>query len=206
VTGNTVVDAVQHIARADPPSRNDALVEFERRVDDHRGRLILVTVHRRESWGEPLNQVLGAVREIVARHEDCFVVLPAHPNPYVSAQVHDVVGGHLRIAVLPPLDYPDLVRILRRSALVVTDSGGIQEEAPTFGTPTLVARELTERHEAVNAGCAWLVGTARHKIVQKASWILDSAFRLPPDANPFGDGKAGLRAVEEIEQLVKLTA
>jgi UDP-N-acetylglucosamine 2-epimerase (non-hydrolysing) len=206
VTGNTVVDAVQYIARADLPSRNDTLLEFERRASDRRGRLILVTVHRRESWGEPLNQVLAAVREIVARHEDCFVVLPTHPNPTVSAQVHDVVDGHPRIAVLPPLDYPDLVRILRRAALVVTDSGGIQEEAPTFGTPTLVVRELTERPEAVHAGCAWVVGTAREKIVQKASWILDSGFRLPPDANPFGDGKASLRAVEEIEQLVKLTA
>jgi UDP-N-acetylglucosamine 2-epimerase (non-hydrolysing) len=206
VTGNTVVDAVQYIARADLPSRNDTLLEFERQAGDCRGRLILVTVHRRESWGEPLNQVLAAVREIVARHEDCFVVLPTHPNPTVSAQVHDVVDGHPRIAVLPPLDYPDLVRILRRAALVMTDSGGIQEEAPTFGTPTLVVRELTERPEAVHTGCAWVVGTAREKIVRKASWILDSAFRLPPDANPFGDGKASLRAVEEIEQLVKLTA
>jgi UDP-N-acetylglucosamine 2-epimerase (non-hydrolysing) len=202
VTGNTVVDAVQQIARANLPPRNDTLLELERRVDERGGRLILVTVHRRESWGEPLNQVLAAVREVVARHEDCFVALPTHPNPAVSAQVRDAVSGQPRISVLPPLDYPDLVRVLRRAALVVTDSGGIQEEAPTFGTPTLVVREVTERLEAVRAGCAWVVGTTPSAIVRRANWILDSGLRFPLDANPYGDGKAGLRAVEEIEQLI----
>lgn len=202
VTGNTVVDAVQFIARADLPPRSEALLEVERRVDECGGRMVLVTVHRRESWGEPMNQVLAAVRELVARHDDCHVVLPTHPNPAVSTQVHEAVGGHPRITVLPPLDYPDLVRVLRRAALVVTDSGGIQEEAPTFGTPTLVVREMTERLEAVQAGCAWVVGTVPPAIVRRASWILDSSVRFRPDANPYGDGKAGLRAVEEIERLV----
>ena len=202
VTGNTAVDAVQHIARADLPPLNDTLLEVEREVEARGGRLVLVTVHRRESWGEPMNQVLAAVREIAARYEDCHVVVPTHPNPAVSAQVHDAVGGHPRIAVLPPLDYPDLVRVLRRAALVVTDSGGIQEEAPTFGTPTLVVREVTERLEAVRAGCAWLVGTTRPAILRTASWVLDSGVRFRPDANPYGDGKAGVRAVEEIERLI----
>jgi UDP-N-acetylglucosamine 2-epimerase (non-hydrolysing) len=202
VTGNTVVDAVQHIAQAGLRTRDQEFAVFLRTVADARGRLMLVTVHRRESWGAPLDRVLAAVRDIVDRHDDLFVILPAHPNPAVSAAVHDALGGHPRIGVTAPLDYPDLIHVLGRADLVLTDSGGIQEEAPSFGVPVLVAREVTERREAVDAGCAWLVGTDRDRIVAAADRLLTSAFRFPPDRNPYGDGKASLRVVDELDRLL----
>ncbi|WP_158895326.1 non-hydrolyzing UDP-N-acetylglucosamine 2-epimerase [Amycolatopsis anabasis] len=203
VTGNTVVDAVQYIACADLPPRNAQLVDIEREVKAKGGRILLVTVHRRESWGAPLDRVLAAVREIVNRYEDCFVVLPAHPNPSVSEQVHSILAGHARIAITEPLDYPDLIRVLRCASLVITDSGGIQEEAPTFGVPVLVARDVTERLEAVHAGCAWLVGTDPTRIIAEADRLLGARLRLAPGTNPYGDGKASLRVVEELENLVR---
>lgn len=202
VTGNTVVDAVQYIAQADRPAQSAELAAFEDEVRRHAGRLMLVTVHRRESWGAPLDRVLKAVREIVEQHRDVFVVLPAHPNPAVAAQVRAMLGGHPRIGIMEPLGYPDLIRVLRRADLVLTDSGGIQEEAPTFGVPVLVARDVTERQEAVDAGCAWLVGTDDQLILAEADRILRSAFRFPPDYNPYGDGKASLRVVDELERLL----
>ncbi len=205
VTGNTVVDAVQYIAQADRPARSTQLAAFEDEVRRRAGRLMLVTVHRRESWGAPLDRVLTAVRGIVARHRDLFVVLPAHPNPAVTAQVRAALGQQPRIGIMAPLDYPDLIRVLRRADLVLTDSGGIQEEAPTFGVPVLVARDITERQEAVAAGCAWLVGTDERLIVAEADRILRSALRFPPDHNPYGDGKASLRVVDELERLLAPT-
>lgn len=115
------------------------------------GRLVLVTSHRRESWGEPLGRTLAAVRRIVAEHPDVQVLFPVHPNPAVRAQVVGELGGRARVTITEPLEYPDLVRALRLASLVLTDSGGIQEEAPTFGTPVLVLREVTERAEAIDA-------------------------------------------------------
>ncbi|HEX8868818.1 MAG TPA: UDP-N-acetylglucosamine 2-epimerase (non-hydrolyzing), partial [Lentzea sp.] len=132
VTGNTVVDAVQRVASANLPASSPDLVALERTLDATGGRLMLVTVHRRESWGRPLMRVLNAVRSIADRHPDLHVLIPAHPNPGVREQVVSLLGGHERVVITDPLDYPDLVRVLKRAALVLTDSGGIQEEAPTF--------------------------------------------------------------------------
>jgi UDP-N-acetylglucosamine 2-epimerase (non-hydrolysing) len=202
VTGNTVVDAVQHIAAAELPAVDPRLAAAEREVDAAGGRLVLVTVHRRESWGAPLEEVLHAVRAIADRHPDVRVVLPAHPNPDVRAQVTRVLDGHRRITVTEPLDYSDLVRALRRAALVLTDSGGIQEEAPSFGVPVLVARDTTERREAVDAGCAWLVGTDATRILDGADRILDTNLRVPADRNPFGDGRAAHRVCAALDDLV----
>jgi len=198
VTGNTVVDAVLHIAAADRPAAHPALAAVEALP----GRLVLVTVHRRESWGPPLNEVLCAVRTLVDRHPDINVVLPAHPNPAVRAQVQAVLGETDRVVITPPLDYPDLVRTLRRAALVITDSGGIQEEAPTFGVPVLVARDVTERREAVDAGCAWLVGTNGQMLLAHADHILRTGLRVPADSNPFGDGHAAARVREALDRLL----
>ncbi|WP_199429569.1 non-hydrolyzing UDP-N-acetylglucosamine 2-epimerase [Qaidamihabitans albus] len=202
VTGNTVVDAVQYIADADLPPRNSELAALEREPSVRRGRLMLVTVHRRESWGAPLDRVLTGVLDIVRRYDDLYVVLPTHPNPAVAAQVNRLLRGHPRVFVTKPLDYPDLIRVLRRADLVLTDSGGIQEEAPTFGVPVLVAREVTERLEAVHAGCAWLVGTSMRRIVVEADRLLHASYRFPVENNPYGDGKAGLRVVDELEMLL----
>ena len=202
ITGNTVVDAVRHIASAGLPARNPQLAAVERMLDREAGRLVLVTAHRRESWGAPLDQILSAVAALADAHPDVSVLFPMHPNPAVRAQVCGRLGRHPRIALTEPLDYPDLVRALRRSALVLTDSGGIQEEAPSFGVPVLVLRDVTERMEAVVAGCAWLVGTDRGRILAEADRVLRTRLRLPLDTNPFGDGSAALRVRSAIENLV----
>jgi UDP-N-acetylglucosamine 2-epimerase (non-hydrolysing) len=204
VTGNTVVDAVSHIAAADLPARSTALRDLETRLADTDGRLLLVTVHRRESWGAPLDEVLNAVHKIVDEHPDLHVLLPAHPNPVVRAQVDTILGDHDRVVITGPLDYPDLVRALRSAALVITDSGGIQEEAPTFGVPVLVARDVTERMEAVHAGYAWLLGTDGGRIISEAHRLLSNRIRLTPHGNPYGDGKAATRCVTAIERLLGL--
>ncbi|TQM80786.1 UDP-N-acetylglucosamine 2-epimerase [Saccharothrix saharensis] len=204
VTGNTVVDAVQRVAAADLPARDPELARLERVLDERSHRLVLVTVHRRESWGAPLARVLHAVRSIADRHPDVRVLLPVHPNPRVRAAARNLLGGHDRIVVTEPLDYSDLVRALRRSALVLTDSGGIQEEAPTFGVPVLVLRDTTERVSAVDEGCAWLVGTDPIRIVAEAGWVLGARLRLPPGRNPFGDGRAASRVRCALERLVGL--
>ncbi|TDP96548.1 non-hydrolyzing UDP-N-acetylglucosamine 2-epimerase [Labedaea rhizosphaerae] len=205
VTGNTVVDAVRHIASAAPPARDPKLSALEHRVATTGGRLVLVTVHRRESWGAPLDRVLAAVHDLADAHPDIHVLLPAHPNPLVRRQIA-ATPSHPRVVVTEPLDYPDLVRALRGASLVLTDSGGIQEEAPSFGVPVLVLREVTERMEAVVAGCAWLVGTDPARIRTEADRVLCQRLRVPLDRNPFGDGRAALRVVAALEELLGLTA
>ncbi len=204
VTGNTVVDAVLRVAAAGLPVRDPDLAALEEDLDATGGRLVLVTAHRRESWGAPLHRVLTAVRAIADRHPDVVVLLPAHPNPVVRAQVRQVLGGHRRIVITEPLDYSDLVRALVRASLVLTDSGGIQEEAPSFGVPVLVLRDSTERTAAVDAGSAWVVGTDPTRILAEAGWVLGSRLRLPPGRNPFGDGLAAGRVRAALERLLGL--
>jgi UDP-N-acetylglucosamine 2-epimerase (non-hydrolysing) len=206
VTGNTVVDAALRIAALAAPASNQDLVAVERDLETHGGRLVLVTAHRRESWGAPLADVLSAVATLADGHPDIRVLLPVHPNPAVRAQVVAALGGHPQVTLTDPLAYPDLVRVLRRAALVLTDSGGIQEEAPSFGVPVLVLREVTERMEAVHAGCAWLVGTDRAKILLAADELLHARLRVPADSNPFGDGNAATRVCAAIADLLATTA
>jgi UDP-N-acetylglucosamine 2-epimerase (non-hydrolysing) len=202
VTGNTVVDAALRIAALEAPATDPGLVAVERDLEHHGGRLVLVTAHRRESWGEPLDEVLTAVATLAQRHPDVRILLPMHPNPAVRAQVVAALGGNPSVTLTEPLSYPDLVRVLRRAALVLTDSGGIQEEAPSFGVPVLVLREVTERMEAVHAGCAWLVGTDRTRILLAADEMLHTHLRIPLGANPFGDGHAATRACAAIADLL----
>jgi UDP-N-acetylglucosamine 2-epimerase (non-hydrolysing) len=155
LTGNTVVDALLRVA-ALPHEVEDAAL---RRVLEDGRRLVLLTAHRRESFGEPLRTAFAAVRALVDETPDVVLLYPVHPNPNVRAAAEAVLSGHDRIVLTQPLGYLDLVTALRRAALVLTDSGGIQEEAPTFGTPILILREVTERPEAVRAGVAAIVGT-----------------------------------------------
>jgi UDP-N-acetylglucosamine 2-epimerase (non-hydrolysing) len=205
VTGNTVVDAALRIAALETPATNPALKEVEQELEIHGGRLVLVTAHRRESWGAPLDEVLTAVSALAGRHPDIHVLLPVHPNPAVHAQVVAALGDNPRVTLTEPLAYPDLVRVLRRAALVLTDSGGIQEEAPSFGVPVLVLREVTERMEAVDAGCAWLVGTDRTRILLAADEMLHTRLRIPVNRNPFGDGHAATRVCAAIADLLART-
>lgn len=202
ITGNTVVDAVQQIAAADLPAANPRLAALERDLDASGARLVLMTAHRRESWGAPLAEALDAVSTLVNSHPDVRLLLPLHPNPAVRAQVIAVLGRNPQVVLTDPLSYPDLVRALRRASLVLTDSGGIQEEAPSFGVPVLVLREVTERMEAVSAGCAWLVGTDRTRILTEAERLLNTNLRVPAEQNPFGDGRAAERVCAALTRLM----
>jgi UDP-N-acetylglucosamine 2-epimerase (non-hydrolysing) len=202
ITGNTVVDAVQQVAAADLPADNQRLAALERELDVSGARLVLMTAHRRESWGEPLAEALDAVSTVVNQYPDVRLLLPLHPNPAVRAQVIAALGRHPQVVLTDPLGYPDLVRALRRASLVLTDSGGIQEEAPTFGVPVLVLREVTERMEAVAAGCAWLVGTDRTRILTEAERLLNANVRVPAERNPFGDGRAAERVCAALTRLI----
>lgn len=191
LTGNTVVDAVQRIAARPHEPADAALLE----VLESGRRLVLVTAHRRESFGAPLREAFMAVREIADTFEDLAIVYPVHPNPNVRGPADEVLGDHPRVRLTAPLDYLDLVHALRHAALVITDSGGIQEEAPSFGTPVLVLREVTERPEAVEAGVARLVGTDRRRITEAAGEILKGSRRTSV-GSPYGDGRAGERIAD----------
>jgi UDP-N-acetylglucosamine 2-epimerase (non-hydrolysing) len=191
VTGNTVVDALQRMAAAPHEPANADL----RRALGSGHRLVLVTAHRRESFGEPLRAVFAALRAVADRHEDVMLLYPVHPNPNVRGPAEELLGGHPGIVLTQPLDYLDLLLALQHAVLAITDSGGIQEEAPSFGTPVLVLREVTERPEAVDAGVARLVGMERDRIVRAAAEVLGGG-SPPRGANPYGDGQAGARIAD----------
>ena len=218
VTGNTVVDALMEI-RDRPPAVEDARVARllegpgggpgtgsatpagapmtgPEAPDGAARRLVLLTAHRRESFGAPLEGVFGAVAEIAERFPDVEIVYPVHPNPRVLEPARRILGGRPRIHLVDPLGYVDLLAVLRRASLVLTDSGGIQEEAPTFDVHTLVLREVTERPEAVEAGAATLVGTDPGRIVAEASRRLGGGAGSAPVRNPYGDGRAGDRIAD----------
>jgi len=191
VTGNTVVDALLAVTGRERPVADAALA----RVLAGERRLVLLTAHRRESFGAPLREVFAAVRRLADAVEDIEVVYPVHPNPNVREPAAELLSGHPRIHLTAPLDYLDLVTALKRAALVLTDSGGIQEEAPTFGVPVLVLRKVTERPEGIEAGVAELVGTDGERILARAlAKLEDGAVEPPP--NPYGDGRAGARIAD----------
>ncbi|TDR82791.1 non-hydrolyzing UDP-N-acetylglucosamine 2-epimerase [Paludibacterium purpuratum] len=192
VTGNTVVDAQQWIA---------ARHAIRRRATGH-GHLLL-TLHRRENWGGDLEAICGAIADIAARYPQLPIRFPVHPNPTVKAPVHRLLGHLPNISLSAPLDYPAMQQALADAWLVMTDSGGLQEEAPTFGAPLLVLREETERPEAVIAGCARIAGTRRDKIVAEFERLWhhpEQHQALQAAVNPFGDGHACTRIVEHLAQ------
>jgi len=192
VTGNTVVDALLHVGGTPRPLENAALRSV---VENEDARLVLLTAHRRESFGQPLREVFGAVHDLVDRFEDVHVVYPVHPNPLVRQPAQELLSGHARIHLTEPLDYLDLVAALKHASLILTDSGGIQEEAPTFGTPVLVLRGVTERPEGIEAGVAELVGTDHARIVERGVARLTEG-RPVEMPNPYGDGRAGERIAD----------
>ena len=209
VTGNTVVDAVTAVAARRAPYSDPRLSTVDAAARARGERLLLVTAHRRESWGPPLDGILTAVRRLVAERPWLRVVLPAHPNPAVRAQVDAALSTEDRVLVTGPLPYADFAQLLSVAHLVLSDSGGVQEEAPSFGVPVLVLREVTERTEAVDAGCARLVGTDPDRIAKEAALLLDdSAARAEMVAagNPFGDGRAARRSAQAVAALLGLAA
>jgi UDP-N-acetylglucosamine 2-epimerase (non-hydrolysing) len=198
LTGNTVIDALLQTLRPDYSFRSPQLSSL-----DPKRRLILVTTHRRESFGAPLESNCAAIRDLAERYPDLQFVLPVHPNPEVKNTVErllcDLPGMHL----IAPVDYVEFVHLMNRAFLVLTDSGGVQEEAPSLGKPVLVLREVTERPEGVQAGTAVVVGTDREKIVTVASELLTSPAayeRMANAVNPYGDGQASGRIVAALAE------
>jgi UDP-N-acetylglucosamine 2-epimerase (non-hydrolysing) len=186
VTGNTGIDAVKLVASL-------SRVEYE---PDHDGPVILLTTHRRENWGEPQESICRAARRLLDTFEDAILICPMHRNPDVREVLVRYLGDHPRTRLIEPPDYSDFVPLMRRSTIILTDSGGVQEEAPAFGIPVLVLRETTERPEGVTAGVAKLVGTDEEKIFSEASELLSHPKKYSEMAqarSPYGDGRAAMR-------------
>ncbi|MBM3274443.1 MAG: UDP-N-acetylglucosamine 2-epimerase (non-hydrolyzing), partial [Candidatus Sericytochromatia bacterium] len=193
LTGNTVIDAL--LAVASRPTRANG------NLPKRDGRTILVTAHRRENWGEPMENIFEAVREIVDARPDTHAIVPVHLNPVVQQLAQRILGNHSRVDLIKPLDYEPFVRAMKEATLILTDSGGVQEEAPSLGKPVLVLRTTTERPEAVEAGTVNLVGVRRADIVSQSLKLLDEPAeyaRMANAVNPYGDGQATSRIVEAI--------
>ncbi|HEX9997077.1 MAG TPA: UDP-N-acetylglucosamine 2-epimerase (non-hydrolyzing) [Abditibacterium sp.] len=186
LTGNTVIDALKQVAK--------------NRVHSTDGRrMLLVTTHRRENWGAPLEGIALALKDILEAFPDTHLVLPMHKNPIVREPLQRILGANPRVELIEPPDYLDFVRLMEKSHLILTDSGGVQEEAPALGLPVLVLRRTTERPEGVSAGTASLIGTDRADIVAAASKLLSdqNAYdEMSHAANPYGDGLAGQRIAQ----------
>jgi UDP-N-acetylglucosamine 2-epimerase len=195
VTGNTVIDALVEVASY-PYDWSSGPLAFL----PSGKRLVLITAHRRESFGEPFREMCSAIRELSEAFaaEDLHFVYPVHLNPNVQQPVHEILSGLANVSLVEPLDYLSLVQLMKRSTLILTDSGGIQEEAPGLKVPVLVMRETTERPEGVDAGVVRLVGTSRRRIVGEASRLLRDPAALAAmtkNVNPYGDGHAAERIV-----------
>jgi UDP-N-acetylglucosamine 2-epimerase (non-hydrolysing) len=198
LTGNTVIDALLQTVRPDYAFRSPQLASL-----DPRRRLILVTTHRRESFGAPLRATCAAIRELATRFPDLQFVLPVHPNPEVKQTVERLLCDLPGMYLIEPVDYLEFVHLMNRAYLVLTDSGGVQEEAPSLGKPVLVLREVTERPEGVAAGTAVVVGTDQAKIVGVASELLTSSQayeKMANAVNPYGDGRASGRILKALEE------
>lgn len=196
VTGNTVIDAL-HLALRLPCSTTDDLLA---QLPADR-RLIVVTAHRRENFGHGLEQICLALRDLTERFPDVHVIYPVHLNPNVQSVAYALLGDVPNITLTAPLDYLPMVHLLKRATLVLTDSGGIQEEAPGLGKPVLVLRERTERPEGVDAGVVRLVGAHRERIVEVASRLLSDPVeyaRMAHAVNPYGDGRAAERIAQAL--------
>lgn len=195
VTGNTVIDALLDVARRDSVPQDPLL----REVLGRRGRrVLLLTSHRRENWGDPQRRIFHAVRDLLTRFPDLDVVFPVHPNPIVSRPAREILGAHPRAHLFAPLDYGANVACMKAASVILTDSGGIQEEAPALGRPVLVLRETTERPEGIAAGTARLVGTDHARIVEETARLLTDArayAKMSRARNPYGDGHAAARIV-----------
>ena len=217
VTGNPVIDALQFVAKQPEPLEIVNLLEklevtspgldvpknavAQPRVAHSRQQLILVTAHRRENFGQPLENICLVLKEL-AKRGDVEIVYPVHLNPNVQEPVKRILGNVPHVTLLPPLDYLPLVHLQKHARIILTDSGGIQEEAPAFGVPVLVLREVTERPEGVAAGTLKLVGTEADHIIREAKRLLDEPSahaKMAKAANPFGDGHAAERIVEAIQ-------
>jgi len=193
VTGNTVVDALNGILSAPVQFLDERLARLS-------GKILLVTAHRRENFGAPLEQICSAVLALAEKFPSLTAVLPVHPNPTVRTAINARLRNRDRVLLVDPLSYPEFIHLMKRAALILSDSGGVQEEAPTVHTPVLVMREITERPEAVESGWAQLVGTTTEEIVARASAWLSGEKAAPSGdiPNPFGDGHAAEKIIRAL--------
>lgn len=197
ITGNTAIDAMQYTVRGDYTFTTELL----NHLDFVHRRVIAVTCHRRENYGKPMQDIMHAILEVVERHPDVEVVYPVHLSPVVRECAFPILGGHDRIHLIDPIDVEEMHNLIARCAFVMTDSGGLQEEAPALGKPVLVMRRETERPEAVAAGTAKLAGVEKDVIVSMANELLDSPeayAKMAKAVNPYGDGHASERIVQAI--------
>jgi len=197
VTGNSVIDALNFVVKQEEPEEIGALIHKLGTRGPKAKRLILVTAHRRENFGAPLENICYAIRELASR-EDVEIVYPVHLNPNVQEPVNRILKGVPHVTLLRPLDYLPMVHLMKHAKLLLTDSGGIQEEAPSLGVPVLVLRETTERPEGVEAGTLKLVGTETSRIVREANRLLDDPVaytKMAKAVNPYGDGHTAERII-----------
>jgi UDP-N-acetylglucosamine 2-epimerase (non-hydrolysing) len=197
LTGNTVVDSLLYIT-----SRNDhTLAQYLPQGALNSYKTILVTCHRRENWGAPLENLCYGLQELVSSHSDIQILFPVHLNPIVRKTVFKILGPQGRVHLLDPLPYKAFIEAMAESHFIITDSGGVQEEGPSFNKPILVYRKVTERPEGVAAGCAKVIGLARENFLRETSRLLDDmqAYEsMASTGNPYGDGRAAERIVQAI--------
>jgi len=204
ITGNTVIDAMKHTVEENYVFENNEL----NNIDYENKKVIMITAHRRENWGQGIENICEALNKIVEENEDVELVYLVHLNPVVKDVVTERLGGKERVHLLPPLDTKETHNLMNKSFMVMTDSGGLQEEAPHLGKPVLVLRDVTERPEAVEAGTVKLVGTDVNVIVNEASKILNDKneyAKMSRAINPYGDGKASERIVGAILKYFQLS-
>ena len=197
ITGNTVIDALKYTIKENYEFHVDLLNE----LDYENKRMILLTSHRRENIGKPMENIFNAIKDIVEKYEDVEVIFPMHLNPKVREIANGILGENNRIHLIEPLDYEPFTNLMAKVDLVVTDSGGLQEEAPTLGKPVLVVREETERPEGVEAGTAKLVGTSYERLYEELNLLLsneDEYNKMANAVNPYGDGNAARKIVDAI--------
>ena len=193
VTGNTVIDALMDVAARPFDWRGSRWAGLPQD-----GHLVLITAHRRESFGQPFRELCEAIRELAGRYQKVQFIYPVHLNPNVRQPVGEILADLGNVSLIEPVDYFEMVHLMKHSVLILTDSGGIQEEAPSLGVPVLVMRDATERPEGVDAGMVRLVGTKKDHIVEETSRILEHGSFIPPaqrGKSPYGDGKAAQRIV-----------
>jgi len=197
VTGNTVVDALKIVTAQSVPFKDKALFS----IDFDSKKVVLITTHRRENVGEGMESIYRSIRRLAEEFQDHSFVFPVHLNPKVRDMAHDMLGGVANIHLVEPMEYTDLIGVMQKSRLILTDSGGIQEEAPAFGVPVLVLRTTTERPEGVTAGVSELVGANEEKIYSRAKQLLtneDEHQKMAQASNPYGDGTAAKQIIDKL--------
>jgi UDP-N-acetylglucosamine 2-epimerase (non-hydrolysing) len=203
VTGQTGVDAALDIASRMP---RGLPAELQGILPEDGARIVYCTEHRRENLDGAIHDVVSALHSVVSDRHDVRVILPAHPNPAVRRQLHDLVGRHERLLIISPVSYACSIWLMQHAAAIVTDSGGIQEEAPSFGVPVLVTREVTERPEGIEAGFLRISGTRPDSVIHHLQQVLDDPGlrqTLRQRSNPFGDGRASERIAEDVEHVLR---